>query len=148
MDCGFSDQKLLVRFGPTVSVDIGFDPEWKLGGSHPRPGIAGVHALVDTGATESCIDNLLAADLNLPIVDRKSVAGISGANTFNVYMAQVHVPAIPFTIYGMFTGVDLKKGGQVHSALLGRTFLQRFEMTYNGMTGAVQIEQSSSGSSS
>ena len=101
MKCGFGEQSLLVQFGPTVSVDIGFDPVWRLGdGRPPAPGIAGIIALVDTGATESCIDNLMAANLGLPIVDRKPIAGISGVTTANVYMAQVHVPAMSFIIYG------------------------------------------------
>ena len=142
MECGFLDQKLLIRFGPTVSVDIGFDPSWVPNRQAPKPGISDVHALVDTGATESCIDNMLAAELDLPVVDEATIAGISGPAAVNMYMAQVRVPAIPFTQYGLFAGVDLKKGGQAHSALLGRTFLRSFKMIYVGMTGAVTLERS------
>src|SRR5580658_6841776 len=72
--CGFNDQPggltavtALVKWGPTLLVDIGFDPNYKnaVGGSLPVPGKTGLYALVDTGATESCIDRLLAAQLNL-----------------------------------------------------------------------------------
>lgn len=77
--------------------------------------------------------------LNLPIVDRRMVAGISGGQLANVYLAQVHISTLRYTIYGAFAGVDLKAGGQVHSALIGRTFLSAFTMTYEGRTGTVII---------
>lgn len=144
MECGFNGQpRLLVHFGPTIRVSIGFDAAWKPDATTqpPTPGITDVHALIDTGATESCIDNILASDLKLPIVDRKPIAGISGPSTANIYLAQVHVSEINFTIYGGFAGVDLKKGGQVHSALIGRTFLFRFQMSYDGQSGRVTLAQ-------
>src|SRR5713226_3599654 len=78
--CGFNDvpggasgREQLTAWGPTLLVAIGFDPNYKPGPPWlvPTPGIAGIGALVDTGAGESCIDNLLAGQLNLPIVDRR-----------------------------------------------------------------------------
>ena len=148
--CGFDDapggasgSELLASLGPTLVVDIGFDstfdPAQLAAGKLPTPGITGVHGLVDTGASESCIDNLLAAQLNLPIVDRRMIAGSAGSHQVNVYLAQVHVPLLRYTIWGAFAGVDLKAGGQVHSALIGRTFLRGFTMTYEGRTGTVTL---------
>jgi predicted aspartyl protease len=144
--CGFNDhpggppgKAFLVSLGPTILVDIGFDPDYK----HPNipvPGLCHVHALVDTGATESCIDNLLAAQLNLPVVDRRLISGVGGSHEVNMYMAQVHVPALQITIHGAFAGVDLKAGGQMHGALIGRTFLANFRLVYDGRTGDVSIE--------
>jgi hypothetical protein len=52
-------------------------------------------------------------------------------------MAQIHVPALEHTIYGLFAGVHLAAGGQRHRALLGRTFLHSFTMIYEGATGTV-----------
>jgi hypothetical protein len=83
--CGFGDSKdakghdLLVTFGPTLLVDIGFDPNHDPIGNPsniPIPGITGVHALVDSGATECCIDSLLAVQLNLPLVNRRQISGV------------------------------------------------------------------------
>jgi len=54
-----------------------------------------------------------------------------------MHLGHVHVPALNFTIYGEFAGVDLVAGGQAHHALIGRTFLQNFTMTYEGRTGTV-----------
>ena len=145
--CGFDSgpqgagRDLLTLYGPTLGVDIGFDPAYTytVGGAPPNAGIKGVMALVDTGATESCIDSLLAASLKLPIVNRREVSGSAGKHIANVYLAQVHVPALGFTIYGAFAGVELAAGGQAHSALIGRTFLQGFTMTYEGRTGTVSL---------
>ena len=134
----------LVAFGPTLVVHIGFDPQYKFvpGQLHaaPKPGTPNpVNALVDTGATESCIDAGLAMQLNLPIVDRRSVGGIGGAHEVNMHLAQIYVPSLEFTIHGAFAGVNLIAGGQPHLALIGRTFLQHFTMVYEGLTGTVTL---------
>ena len=80
--CGFDNapnvlgRDLLIQFGPTLLVDVGFDPDYSPdSGKPPIAGMKGIHALVDTGATESCIDNQLAQSLNLPVVDRRPIAG-------------------------------------------------------------------------
>ena len=82
---------------------------------------------------------MLATNLNLPVVNRRFVSGVQGSFEVNVYMAQVHFPALSKTMYGAFAGVNLVAGGQPHSALIGRTFLRHFTMTYNGKTGLVEI---------
>src|SRR5713101_2684891 len=58
--------------------------------------------LVDTGAGESCIDSVLAAHLNLPVVDRRDISGVHGRQTVNMHLAQVVVPSLKFTLYGAF----------------------------------------------
>lgn len=143
--CGFESSGplgsiRLVFFGPTLFVDIGFDPAFDVkSGKAPNLAMKNVGALVDTGATESCIDSSLAMSLTLPVVNRMEVSGVHGRKEVNVYLAQIHVPSLPFTIYGNFAGVDLKAGGQPHSALIGRTFLRMFKMEYDGKTGKVTI---------
>src|SRR5438552_4156222 len=91
--CGFDDvpggatgSVLLVAHGPTLFVDVGFDPTFHAGINlatpgpiaNPTPGITAIRALVDTGASESCIDSLLASQLNLPIVDKRMISGVHG----------------------------------------------------------------------
>jgi predicted aspartyl protease len=126
--------------GPTLLVNIGFDPAHIVGAqTAPNLATTGVMALVDTGATESCIDSGLAMQLQLPIVNRQRVAGAHGAHEVNIHLAQIHIPAFPFTLYGAFAAVDLIAGGQPFHALIGRTFLQHFKMTYDGKTGDVII---------
>jgi predicted aspartyl protease len=96
-------------------------------------------ALVDTGATESCIDSVLATRLGLPVVDQWAIAGVQGESKVDVHLAQIYVPELDFTVAGRFSGVHLSDGGQPHSALIGRTFLQNFTMVYGGRTGTVTI---------
>lgn len=129
---------ILVVEGPTVGVRIGFDETFDPKKS-VRPDLpdALYPALVDTGASESCIDTDLASVLRLPIVDRGDVSGVGGAIKVNIYAAQIIVPPLNLNIYGRFAGVSLQAGGQRHQALLGRTFLQRTIMEYDGTTGSV-----------
>jgi predicted aspartyl protease len=137
---GASGQTLLVAYGPTLNVDIGFDATFTPIQSHPPTASEiGVHALVDTGASESCIDGMLATQLNLPIVDKRPIAGVHGSKEVNVYLAQIRVPSLGRTIYGAFAGVDLAASGQIHKALIGRTFLQHLTMVYEGRAGTVTL---------
>ncbi|MCY3774341.1 MAG: retropepsin-like aspartic protease [Gemmatimonadetes bacterium] len=144
---GFSNTKdelapdLLVQFGPTLMVQIGFDPDFQPGGLHPNLPSVPSPALIDTGATESCIDSTLALNLNLPVVDRQTVSGAHGSHALNYHLAQIYVPDLQYTVYGLFAGVHLTVGGQPHNAIMGRTFLQGFTMTYEGTTGSVTISR-------
>lgn len=129
-----------MTFGPTLFVDIGLDLNYQPRSRRvPSPSIQHIHALVDTGSAQTCIDNVLAAQLGLPILDKWPISGVHGKHLSNIYIAQIHVPALKFTIHGQFAGVDLAAGGQIHKVLIGRTFLQHFTMVYEGITGAVAL---------
>lgn len=150
IECGFADGAvgvlgcdLLVNKGPTLHVNIGFDPAYFPSPVDPPPRLPVVDlpALIDTGATDSCIDKLLAAQLKLPVVDRQKIAGVHGAREVDMHLAQIHVPSLQVTLYGTFAGVDLIAGGQIHHALIGRTFLRHFTMTYNGASGSVVLSR-------
>ena len=139
-NCGSAEQSVLVRFGPTVYVQVGLDPGFRPTDQKPPALPADMFpALVDTGAEECCIDNDLAMALDLPIVDRREIAGAHGSDEVNVYLGQVHVPSLRFTMYGMFAGVALQAGGQPHFSLIGRTFLRYFTMHYDGRSGIVTL---------
>jgi hypothetical protein len=56
-----------------------------------------------------------------------------------MHLVQVHFPALSFTVWGAFAGVHLAAGGQLHKALIGRTFLRYYKMVYEGRTGSVII---------
>ena len=131
----------LAVYGPTIFAQIGFDPSFVPGTTKGSPVLPSTifHALIDTGAGESCIDSLLATQLNLPIIDRRSVSGVHGSQEVNMHLAQVHFPKLGFTLFGAFAGVHLAAGGQPHLALIGRTFLRHFRMVYDGLTGDVTL---------
>ena len=147
-DCGFDDDQngtgadYLKRFGPTLFVDIGLDPSYAPQSRNPESiSVASdLPALVDTGASETFIDTQLAIALNLPIIDRdQPLAGAGGEHKADVYLARVRIPALDFTIYGKFYGVNLTEGGVMHRALIGRTFLQDHMLVYRGKTGKVTL---------
>ena len=141
VECGFVNQiQSLVQFGPTLQVQIGFDRSYRPT-DDPVPNLPSnsYHALIDTGAAMSCIDSQIAASLGLPVIDEQPTSGIHGSEMVNVHLAQIHIPALPFTIYGQFYGVHLIAGGQPHGALLGRDFLRYMQMTYVGDTGSVIV---------
>jgi predicted aspartyl protease len=146
VECGFQStatdhgSAILAFSGPTIDVNIGLDPAWlPTSTTPPNPSVSRIKALVDTGATESCIDQLLASKLGLPVVDIRPFGGIGGTHMANMYLAQIHVPALGFTQYAMSAGVDHTGGGQSHEALIGRTFLLHFHMVYAGNTGSVTL---------
>ena len=76
-ECGFHTEPngsdLLGLHGPTILVDIGFDPAFQPGNEAvPVAAITNMPALVDTGASETYIDTAVATALGLPIVDKET----------------------------------------------------------------------------
>jgi Aspartyl protease len=130
---------MLVMQGPELVVEIGFDPNWAGTGKPANLGSPNVHALIDTGAIASFIDDTLATTLQLPIVNQQVVSGSNGKHTINSYLAHIYIPALDITHSGQFGGVHLIAGGQRHSALIGRTLLRHFQLTYDGPSGLVEI---------
>lgn len=93
-ECGFEGRPdELVQYGPTIVVRIGFSPEVSFD-SGDRASLPSTQffALVDTGASESCIDSAVAMELGLPVVDREMVAGVHGAAPANVHLAHIYIP--------------------------------------------------------
>ncbi len=135
---GKLDPNQLTLLGPSIRASIGHFRGGDAANALPKEDEFTV-ALVDTGATESCIDISLTQKLELPIVDKMTISGAGGAKSHDVYMAQINIPDLKFTQYGKFAGVDLEGGGQVHKALLGRTFLQNTIMIYDGIRGQVTL---------
>ena len=128
--------------GPTLRVQIGFDSDFNASTNTKVSLPETLHpALVDSGATESCIDSALAKVLDLPIVDEEYRSGAHGKHKLNIHLAQIYIPELDWTIFGKFAGVHLIAGGQPHYALIGRTFLQDFTMVYEGNTGVVTIRK-------
>lgn len=139
---GAPSRDILRRDGPILKVQIGFDRDFRPP-EPPRLPVREWTALVDTGASSSCIDANLAERLALPIVDKTPVSGVTGAMHLDVYLAQIVVPELELAIHGRFHGAMLSIGGQPYDALLGRDFLSHCSMNYDGLTGAVTISNSS-----
>ena len=129
------DEQALINLGPGLQVLVGppsaSDPKQP---ENPQQHIA----LIDTGATQSCIDESIAVALKLPLIDKVMMGGVAGAKEHNVYLASLIVPGIR-SQYGSFAGVDLAGGGQVHRVLLGRTFFTHSILIYDGFRAQVSF---------
>ena len=139
-DFGFSGWDELFSIGPTLEVQIGYDSTYRLDADRAPYISADRHpVLVDTGSAPRCIDSVLATRLNLPAVGHQSIAGVGGVYRADMYLAQICIPELEWVIHGQFAGVHLAAGGQPHRALLGRHFLRRFRLVYDGPSGSVTL---------
>ena len=146
-DCGFPDvpgdirRTLLVEVGPTIPVAIGFDPGYdEFVDARPALPPDLYPALVDPGASGNSIDDDLAAGLRLPVIFYDlEISGSVGTHTVNIYLAQIYIPDLGRAIGGRFAGLHLAAGGQLHRAIIGRSFLSDFVLHYDGRTGEVTL---------
>ena len=135
---GESPGDLLTKFGPTLLVDVGLRSRAAPGETPDLPA-KGIRALIDTGAGGECIDDTLAEQLNLPVSEEGWMSGVGGRHWAKVYNVRLYVPRLDRLPFQRFTGVKLEDGGQWHRVILGRTFLRRYRLSYDGGTGAVAI---------
>ncbi len=87
-------------------------------------------ALIDTGASSTCITMAMARILNLPYQDRRTVDVAGGSVMGRVFLARLFVPAL---IFGDICQVIAIQGGSdEQTPLLGRNFLQHLVFTMDG----------------
>lgn len=128
--------KVLIRHGPSLPVIVGKPtaPPSQTEAAEINPDDKNISALVDTGATDSCVDNKLAQDLSLQAIDRCFVGGVAGKQEHLVYLGKLVVPDVGIYTVGRLIGVDLGSGQPV---ILGRDFLSNTIMIYDGLAGDV-----------
>ena len=131
----------LLQGGPLVQVIIGVAQSLaqqlvQQGHTVPQP-VTGL-AMIDTGAT-TCIDDQLAQNLKLPVIDVVQMTSASHAATQqNVYPIQIEIVGSPVKInVPRAMGANLTPQGIV--ALIGRDYLQHCTLFYNGVGGAITI---------
>ena len=130
---------LLARLGPTIRVDVGLRSR-SAAGQKPDLPAKRVRTLIDTGAGGDCIDERLAQRLSLPVTDEGEISGVGGKHHALIYTARVYIPELDQLLFQPFAGVKLEEGDQWHRLILGRGFLRGFTMRYDGVTGAVTVE--------
>lgn len=106
--------------------------------------------LIDTGASFCAIKPKLSHRLNLKVVDRKRISGVSPSGTGN------HVDGDADVAFG-FVGLDspthelplqlvvadFLRDDPTMGLLLGRTFLQHFDLVYEGSCGRFSLTRAS-----
>lgn len=128
-------KQALVHLGPTVIVTV----QAPVIEQDKPPASEAVAALIDTGATESHIDEALAKQLKLPIIDQQKLAGVGGVVNHDVVLGTILVAELGTSISGRFVCVRLADGQQLHRVILGRTFLADCVMIYDGVRGQVTL---------
>lgn len=132
----------LIRRGPVVQVSVGLAEPLvtqllQKGLSLPTPA-AGL-ALIDTGAAMTCIDETVAQQIGLPVVDVGTLGSASHAATpVNIYPALIEFVGVTFRVNALRAfGANISPLGYV--AIIGRDLLQACVLVYNGQTGLVTL---------
>ncbi|MBZ5563756.1 MAG: aspartyl protease family protein [Acidobacteriia bacterium] len=90
-------------------------------------------ALIDTGASNSCIDEQAAQKLGLPVIDQGFMLSATHEKVAcNIYPVLITTPIMNFNVPRAM-GASLAAHGLV--AIVGRDVLQRCNFFYNGLTG-------------
>ena len=135
---GETPADLLSVIGPTLLVDIGIRSRAPVG-DRPDLHAKSVWALIDTGAGGDCIDDELAQGIGLPITEEGWMSGVGGRHRAYVYTGRLYVPSLDRLLFQRFTGVKLGEGDQRHRVILGRSFLRRYRLAYDGPAGSVEL---------
>ncbi|MBA3601301.1 MAG: hypothetical protein H0W45_08715 [Acidobacteria bacterium] len=132
----------LLQHGPIVQIVVGLaqsftDQLLQQGQSLPPP-ISG-NALIDIGASTTCIDDLAAQNLGLPAIDVVQMTSASHTSTQqNVYPIQMQIVGSPIRVeVPRSIGANLAAQGLL--ALIGRDYLQHCTLFYNGLTGEITL---------
>ena len=123
-------EEMLRLNGPRLRVIVR-----SLGPSGVQPGsdFAEQDALIDTGASDICIDARVARQLGLQAVDIVRIGVVGGFAEAVVYAGILEVPELHFSRIMRFYA---PRGAAPSSQLLlGRSFLAHFIMTYDGPNG-------------
>jgi predicted aspartyl protease len=90
-------------------------------------------ALIDTGASNTCVDEQAAKNLGLPVIDVANMQSASHEKHFcNVYPVQIITPIVTLNAPRAM-GAALASQGLL--VLIGRDVLQNCNLFYNGPAG-------------
>lgn len=135
-------QQALRRRGPILQVTVGLGQPFAeqvllRGDAIPSP-ISGM-ALIDTGATRTCIDREAAERLGLPAIDVVRMrTALDATSLQNVYPIQVEFTATPVRV-GIPRAVGAALSDHGLLILLGRDALEHMLLVYNGVTGQITL---------
>lgn len=133
---------LLQQQGPVLPIEIqvptALEKHLKAQGKEvPKP-VEGL-ALVDTGATSTCIDHKVLTDLGVKPVGIIKTGTAGGIVEQNLFPARIHMKQEKIGVeFGQVAGVNLsgqKAGGMSIVALIGRDLLANWVLLYNGPAG-------------
>ena len=130
----------LQQRGPIVQVSISLEQSFAqalLSQGKTLPTAESGFALIDTGASHTCIDDEVARRMGLPVIDVAMMTSASHpATQQNIYPVQIEMVGMPLSIGSPRTmGANLKAQGLI--LLIGRDVLANTVLIYSGATGQV-----------
>ncbi|HUW05517.1 MAG TPA: aspartyl protease family protein [Williamwhitmania sp.] len=130
----------LQQIGPIVEIVI-FPSQpifLKMMSEGKNPPSKKVIALIDTGASGSCINDPIAKELGLIARDVISVHTPSGTTQQPIYDLGFALPSLTNNVFPVQAlGADLEK--QPYAALIGRDILSICTLIYNGWDNSYQL---------
>jgi hypothetical protein len=137
---------ILAQHGPIIDVTISIPQALaelytRQNKTIPTP-IGGI-ALIDTGATRSCVDDVIMKQLGVHPIGIATSGTAAGQVNHSLYPAHFNFPAAKIEIdFASVVGVNLTGqdiGDKRIIALIGRDVLSMGIFVYNGHTGAYTI---------
>ncbi len=126
IECGFADtenatgQASLVHVGPTLHVDIGFDPEYAPGKNIiPAASIPVFWSSSTPVRPKATSTSRQLRPWIFRFVEQRSYGAATGLHPANMYLAQIRVPALNYTVWGEFTGAK-SRWRRAHTQSLDR----------------------------
>lgn len=136
------DPRLLTARGPVINVEISLPQKLAEQWSETEHALPAPHvgiALIDTGASRTCVDRQAIQDLAIPQIGVERVYTPQGSEEQYKYPARISFPGTPLPAveFSSVFGAQLREQGLV--ALIGRDLLSLFVLTYNGPGGFVTL---------
>jgi predicted aspartyl protease len=141
-DVDLPPSQVLLQRGPVVQVTISLGTAMsqilqQAGQSIPPP-VSGL-ALIDTGATTTCINKEAADAMGLPVIDVGKMSSATHVDEpSNIHPIKIEFVGVPITVeVERAMCANLKQFGLL--ALIGRDLLVHCNLVYNGFAGTITL---------
>jgi hypothetical protein len=138
---GLNAQALAAR-GPILQVEIHLPTPLaqhyqNVGTPLPQPTVG--LAMVDTGASKTCVDGNVIASMAVPPLNQIQIHTPAGLTSQYLYPARLVFPGTPLPSIDFSSVVGSQLSAQGIVALIGRDVLQHFLLVYNGPAGMFSL---------
>jgi len=100
-----------------------------------------VLALLDTGASLNSISISVAKAVGLMQTDEQTIRHVSGLETVPVFQGKIAIPQLNDVIIGEFFGGSPGAAIGGYQVLLGRPFLKKYILNYEGRQGRFSLSK-------
>lgn len=121
--------------GPVITIegiviDVIIHREPKAVSEEGVPAFYESAAMIDTGASDTCIDYRIAHALKLRQIDQRTIGTVGGPIEVAVFLGELEIPQLGFRRLDRFFAPKIDRIN--YSMLIGRSVLREFIFTYDG----------------